>query len=439
MSYFPQVILFNTSGSIGETNPLVIRHPDADEDSFSRLRVSEAVTLFDSQFQYDTQPLLWQTSGSLGGAATHRADWAAISMSVPATAGAYAIRQTYDYFRYQPGKAQSIIMTGVLGDSPTGVIKRLGYFDNRNGMFFMVSGSQTYVGLRSSVSTVQGVGTGVDTLIPQSSWNMDTMDGSGSSGMLLDITKAQIFMIDFQWLGTGRVRYGFDGHDGPIYVHEIKNANNNDHVYMVSPNLPLRYEILNEQSLNGSSMQQICSAVISEAGVEEGRGIDRSVSNGITTVTVTNTLIPVLSIRPRARIMTANVVTPNGNGYRNRAKVLHLSATMYVSTTDNIYYQVLYNATLTGDTWAKQVQSGSVSEAVVEADVAASAVTGGLVVAEGVLMQSTGRAQVLNLNTRLPFGLDLGGINHCMYTIAAQNFVAGNASVGAQINWKELY
>lgn len=32
-------------------------------DAFARARVSEPVTLFDSQLQYNAQPLLWETSG----------------------------------------------------------------------------------------------------------------------------------------------------------------------------------------------------------------------------------------------------------------------------------------------------------------------------------------------------------------------------------------
>jgi hypothetical protein len=47
------------------------------------------------------------------------------------------------------------------------------------------------------------------------------MDGTGRSGITLDVTKTQIFIVDLEWLGVGRVRLGFVI-DGKIYYcHEI--------------------------------------------------------------------------------------------------------------------------------------------------------------------------------------------------------------------------
>lgn len=423
---------------VQDLNPLSVDLPRGQHDSFGRLRVSENVTLFDSQFSYDTLPLLWQTTGSLGSQATHRSDLAAVSMSVPATANASVIRQTYEYFRYQPGKSQYILMTGIMGNAAVGSIKRIGYFDSRNGVFFQASGSGVQVVLRSSLTTQDGLGQGVDAVVPQSLWNLDKMDGNGASGIALDITKAQIFMVDFQWLGTGIVRFGFGGNNGPVYVHQVLNTNANPHVYMTSPNLPLRYEIQNIEGGVGSSMEQICSSVISEGGVEEARGILRSVSNKTTPVIVTNVgLIPVLSIRPKARIMTT-VQTIQGMGYRNRIRIIPESCDLYVTTADSIFFNIIYGGTLTNATWIAQVNSGSV-EAAVEADVAASAITGGLTVDGGYSSAVTGRVVHLDLHSRLPFGLDINGQNPNVYTIVAQNMAAGNANVVARFQWKELY
>ena len=83
----------------------------------------------------------------------------------------------------------------------------------------------------------------VDFKIPQSEWNLDTMDGLGPSGYSLDLTKMQMFYIDYSWYGAGFIRWGLRGVDGNItYVHKMANNNANAEAYMRSGNLPARYE-----------------------------------------------------------------------------------------------------------------------------------------------------------------------------------------------------
>jgi len=83
----------------------------------------------------------------------------------------------------------------------------------------------------------------VDFKVPQSEWNLDTMDGNGPSGYNLDLTKMQMFYIDYSWYGAGYIRWGLRGIDGDItYVHKMANNNVNAEAYMRSGNIPARYE-----------------------------------------------------------------------------------------------------------------------------------------------------------------------------------------------------
>ena len=83
----------------------------------------------------------------------------------------------------------------------------------------------------------------VDTKIPQSSWNLDPCDGTGPSGYNIDLSKMQMFYIDYSWYGAGFVRWGIRGTDGNVqYVHKQPNNNINYEAYMRSGNLPARYE-----------------------------------------------------------------------------------------------------------------------------------------------------------------------------------------------------
>jgi len=83
----------------------------------------------------------------------------------------------------------------------------------------------------------------VDTKYPQSSWNIDKCDGTGPSGYNVDLSKMQMFYIDYSWYGAGFIRWGFRGPTGDIiYCHKVANNNVNTEAYMRSGNLPARYE-----------------------------------------------------------------------------------------------------------------------------------------------------------------------------------------------------
>jgi hypothetical protein len=83
----------------------------------------------------------------------------------------------------------------------------------------------------------------IDYKIPQSQFNLDKMDGTGISGINLDLTKMQMFYLDYSWYGAGFIRWGFRGNNGDvIYAHKLMNNNVNYEAYMRSGNLPARYE-----------------------------------------------------------------------------------------------------------------------------------------------------------------------------------------------------
>jgi len=83
----------------------------------------------------------------------------------------------------------------------------------------------------------------IDLEIPQSDWNIDTCDGNGPSGFNLDLTRMQMFYIDYSWYGAGAIRFGFKDQRGEvIYSHRITHANTRTEAYMRSGNMPARYQ-----------------------------------------------------------------------------------------------------------------------------------------------------------------------------------------------------
>jgi hypothetical protein len=245
-------------------------------DAFARMRVSTPVTTFNSKQLHDKLPQDWDEEiGGTGATSVHSVNKATTAMAVSATTAGSVIRQTLRCFNYQPGKSQLIMLTGNMNGLVAGVTKQVGLFTDNNGLFFEFEAAANVV-IRSKAS-----GSVVDTKIAQSAWNLDKMDGTGPSGVTLDFTKIQLFVIDFEWLGTGRVRYGFFVGGSPVYCHEALHANNIDTVYMSTPNLPIRYAIENDGSGAATSLDHVCSTVISEGGVEP-TGRLYSVDSGIT-------------------------------------------------------------------------------------------------------------------------------------------------------------
>lgn len=237
-------------------------------DAFGRVRTSLPLTLFDSKHLADKLPLIYDesiTDTSGNAASTYVAADAAVQMSVGTDD--IIIRQSFIRPQYQPGEGQYALFTGVLGASGSGVISRIGLFDGSHGLFFELNEGTLYVVKRTG---------GVDTKVAQSQWNMDKLNRGNSA---IDPSKAQIFVIDFEWLAVGRVRFGFKMGPELVYCHQIQHANNVTGAYIQKPNLPVRYEIRSTDA--ASSMKHICASIKSEGGQKNG-GVTGYVSNGDT-------------------------------------------------------------------------------------------------------------------------------------------------------------
>jgi hypothetical protein len=306
--------------------------PTMNLDAFARLRVSNPQTVFDSKQVSDTQVLFWddqQISGS-GTTTTYNTNQASTTIAVSnATAGVRA-RQTYRHFNYQSGKSQLIIMTAIMGTAGSGITKRLGQFNAKNGLFFQYTNSVLSVNVRTFTS-----GSAVTTTINQSSWNIDKLDGTGASGITLDVTKTLIYFFDYEWLGVGTIRFGFFVDGVPYYCHSVHNSNVNTLVYMSTPNLPLRYEIQNSGTGTASSLVHICSTVITEGGRTDV-GYPRSLNRATNTLTTNNDALiyPLIAIRLKSGYLGALVRLLNFN--------------LQCSSASTYAYYVILNPTVTG-------------------------------------------------------------------------------------------
>jgi hypothetical protein len=267
-------------------------------DPFGRLRVSEPFTIFDSKQIIDNLPLQWDDSevSGTGTGSNHSVNLAATTISVSNATAGKRVRQTFRRFNYEPGKGQLVLLTFSDIETESGNTKIVGIGDDNNGLFLVSSDGELYIRRRSYVT-----GSAVDTDVAQASWNKSTVDE-------LDPSKANIFFIDFEWLGVGRVRTGFVINGLFVVAHEFLNANNLSTVYMSTPNLPLRYSIENDGTGAADSFGHICSSVISEGGVDSnGKTTWLSLSNDIVNANTVGTYYAIKSLRLKTTGLEATV------------------------------------------------------------------------------------------------------------------------------------
>ena len=230
-----------------------------------------------------------------------------------------------------------------------GSSNKIGFFDSQNGIFFQFDGQTLYCVLRNSVNQITGTATAtqnsslvtgsstqfstqlvvgdyivirgqthrvttitsdtqlyitpeyrgvtisnalvsrvVEVKVPQSQW-WDVCDGSNSianpSGYNLDLTKVQMFYMDYSWYGAGVVRFGFRATNGQIiYVYGFQNNNVQYQAYMRSGNLPSHYEqntVVPLTTITSSiGVGDTSINVLSTSGFNPAGGTARIIGNG---------------------------------------------------------------------------------------------------------------------------------------------------------------
>jgi hypothetical protein len=393
---------------------------NASKDAFGRQRVSNPFTLFDSSHRFKDNSL-WSTATTGTASATFDVNEGLVDLTVDDSINSEVVRETTKVFSYQPGKSLLIMNTFVMEPSKTGLRQRVGYYGDSNGIYLELANSTLYIVKRTSVSGVL-----VDTRISQSSWNVDSLDGTGYSGVTLDISKAQILYSDIEWLGVGSVRVGFVINGQYLLCHMFNHANEITSTYITTASLPLRYEIKNTAATSGSStLKQICSTVISEGGYEL-RGLQQAVTipvNAPRDCTVANTYYPVISIKLKSEFLDAIVI---------------LTALSMLGTGNNAIFnwQMVASGTTTGGSW---VDAGANSA--VQYNISGTSFSGGRVLASGYLTSSAqGQLSVDILKEALfKFQLERNGLTSTPneLTLIITSKVSGD-DVYASMDWEEI-
>ena len=408
---------FFLSNSLGtNNNPSIISYGDSmSVDSFGRLRTSEPANRLDAEFNYDKLEEIFDEVTNGAGTVTHDANARHLLLEANGT-GVGDNAAIYSYpVPYTPGCSQLIELTGVLD-------------------YAAIGGGTAQLFLRSNVTGVV-----TEEVYDQEDWDNPCVDK--------DWSFSQIFVMDFQSLKVGRIRFGLNESGINIPIHEIKNNNKRNTGYWQTPNLSDYYRIYNDATYTymelgygdddnaigfryritanaAAQMTAICCTVKSEGGKDlfDMSRYPQSADMGVTPKTVSTSIIPLLSIRQRS---TFNSIANNS---------IALPEFLSVQTNNPIRLIIYHDCTLTGAVWGNV----DTTHSTMEYNTTASALANGHIIVSEYVATSK------NINTSANALLGKAVLwhrkngNSGILTIAAVRSDSTNASVLCSIKWGEI-
>jgi hypothetical protein len=264
---------------------------------FNSLQTGTSNTIKEYAFAIDDQPADFYTDLVGAGTSTFNVNRGLSQMACSTATGDLAKRTTHYYHSYAPGHGTQLMASIQIGDAgKANVRRRWGYYSDFNGIFFELDGTNLYVVIRSNAT-----GSIVDERTLQSDWNVDTCDGADAIGFDLDVSKPNIYWIDFQWLGAGTVRFGVYESEGSRILAHVAEHSNTDGIlpYMRNASLPFRYEQENIGTAVSSSEMFVNCAVVMHTGTVLQDGIKYASDSGVKTITEAAGEVPIMSIRPK--------------------------------------------------------------------------------------------------------------------------------------------
>ena len=310
-------------------------------DAFGVAQFSQLTQMDHHIFRYMDDPAKYYDYATGGGSLTHNQTDSTLKFSVDEAAGSSISRTTHQYYPYNPGDGNELSMSILISDEgKAGVVRRWGLFDNEDGMFFQLSGTTLSVVLRSSTS-----GTPVDTVIPRSLFNGEELTEASYGSFILNLSKFNLYWIDYQWLGVGRVRMGVFAPTGKrVTMHTFQNPNKNVVPYTKRGTLPFKIEQFNSTlTSSGSDMKLVCATITRQSSIVQYPG------DYITYVSKTLTIsgstpVPLFSVKPMVTF----------NGLTNRSTAVPTDIECYVDG-DPIRMDMIINPSLSGATFNENV------------------------------------------------------------------------------------
>lgn len=273
------------------------------------------------------------------GTSTYDNNLSIVKLEVTNNSTSRCCRTTNRHHYYQPGISVMAIISVSCGDNGKLNNKRQwGLFSDSNGFFFELSGSTLCIGSRSNIT-----GDIIDTKVIQNDWNVDKLDGTGQSGIDINLTNSYQYFIIYNW-PSGTVSYGIqDSSLGRIICHKIFNSGTSPYSSIRIGSLPIRFNNENYGVVSGGSQLNEIMAVVKSESRDPMYTFWRFGDLNCTNKTVINNT-PILSLRPK-------VLLDNG-GYNRINSYPETLSVFCTGSTIKIQMVVHDGTILTGDSWS---------------------------------------------------------------------------------------
>jgi len=401
------------------SNIIISNIGPAVDSQFNELRVARKFPIVELTSVYGVSDLRDVVITTGGGTVTN--DATEYSVSTTASGVDSAILESALRGRYEPGFAGEAGIGVRIPTAPTGTqIARWGMFDDENGAFFGSTSANIFVAIRRG---------GVDTVINQSAWNVDPLDGTGPSGATLSLSKGNIYQVVFTWYGYGVIEFRVVLPDPTTLAQEVITVHRfspSGETSIVDPNQPLRAEVDNNGTATsfdlfvGGRQYNI---------IGKYNPTIRDTSERRTITDVTTTLTPVISFIRKAEF-------PAGSGRTNSVEV-SLEEIDIIGSAE-FAYQVLLGGTLDGAFVNYPTATTIIpdSETALLVNTTSTTITGGQVVFQGVTSGGGGGTRVLATSELLDFTLPVDEVvTLAVVRIAGSATNTVNASFSVTESW----
>ena len=213
----------------------------AEVSVFGSLRTSNQSLIASYMFQKNTLPQFFSNALIGNGSIVYQPNYQATELVVGDTLNDQATHTSNLYHPYVPGSGTlTVLATRIEDAGQDGLVRNWGAFDATDGFFFQLFGTELRVVHRS---TLAGPGSTNNNWVAQENWNVDRVDGAGGgtniSGMELDVTKNNMYWVDFGHLGGHKIRWGVYYKGERLVVHEMAMENIGLHNAISNPNRPI--------------------------------------------------------------------------------------------------------------------------------------------------------------------------------------------------------
>jgi len=358
------------------------------------------------QFPYNinTDEIVIATTGS--GVVSFSQPFAVCSTT--AATGSTASLSSKNNLHYRTGQGGTCLLTAVFTPGVSGSTQLAGLANSLDGLFFGYNGDTFGINRRYN---------GMDNWIPQSSWNMDKMDGTGSSRVVLNPSVGNVYKIQMQWLGFGNIRFFIENAAAGTFVlvHMIEYPNTFTDTSLLNPSMQINIQANN--TANNTNIVVKCPSMAAFVeGVLINTGLVNSINSGLKAITEAQSAV--MTIRDNSTF----------NGIANYKRVRPTNLALFCND-DDVVWSLILNATIGGSPLFANINANT---SVVSYDITGTTIAGGRTLA--TYFTQNNNAVYIDLSN-LQF--DLNPLDRL--TIAAKTMTDDGITAAATINWKEEF